>query len=386
MFLDTPQSTQMVLREGFCEFTWGQPDADLLPVEAMRQATSAALSRFGSDALAYGAAEGAVPLLAWIAERIGQTERLTVGLDECIGTAGNSDAIDQICTLFTTPGDIALVESPTYHLAVRILRDHKLDLRGVPVDEHGLQVDALRDILDELRREGQRAAVLYTIPTFHNPSGVNLSLERRRALVDLAADRGLLILEDDVYRELSYDGPAPPSLFGLAPRGTVLRLGSFSKTLAPGLRLGWINGEARQLRRLVDGGLRDSGGGPSFYAGMMVAGLCRAGEFDHQVARLKAAYMARRDALTRALAASLPDGCTFTTPGGGFFLWITLPAQVDAEALLKRAEAHKVTFIPGGRFCIDGRGTNQLRLAFSLMKPEALQEGARRLSAAIGER
>jgi DNA-binding transcriptional MocR family regulator len=383
MFIDAPQSTQMVLREGFREFTWGQPDATLLPVEAMQRATEAALAAFGSDALAYGAAEGAVPLLAWIKERIEQTEGLTVGFDECIGTAGNSDAIDQICTLFTSPGDVAIVESPTYHLAVRILRDHQLDLRVVPVDEHGLQVDALRRTLEDLSRAGKRAKLLYTIPTFHNPTGVNLTLERRRALVDLAGEHSLLILEDDVYRELAYDEPAPPSIFSLAPRGLVMRLGTFSKTLAPGLRLGWINGEAARLRRIVDGGLRDSGGGPSFYTGMMVAGLCRAGEFEIQVSRLKAAYLARRDALARALTASLPDGCTFVTPGGGFFLWVTLPPHLIAEDLLKRAEAHKVTFIPGNRFCIDGRGTNQLRLAFSQMKPDALADGARRLADAI---
>lgn len=383
MFIDAPQSTQMVLREGFREFTWGQPDADLLPVETMQRATAAALTAFGADALAYGAAEGAVPLLAWIADRVERTEGVRIALDECIGTAGNSDAIDQICTLFTAPGDVAIVESPTYHLAVRILRDHRLDLRAVPVDEHGLQVDMLRQTLDDLARAGTRAKLLYTIPTFHNPSGVNLSAERRRALVDLAVEHSLLVIEDDVYRELAYDEAAPASLFSLAPRGTVMRLGTFSKTLAPGLRLGWINGAAAALRRIVDGGLRDSGGGPSFYAGMVVAGLCRSGEFDPQLARVRAAYRARRDALVHALDASLPAGCTFVTPAGGFFLWVTLPPRVDAENLLKRAEAHKVTFIPGNRFCIDGRGTNQLRLAFSQMKPDALEDGARRLAAAI---
>jgi DNA-binding transcriptional MocR family regulator len=383
MFLDTPQSTQMVLREGFCEFTWGQPDPDLLPVEQMRRAADAALTTYGHEALSYGAAEGALPLLGWIHGRIQQREGHPVQFDECIGTAGNSDAIDQICTLFTSPGDVVLVESPTYHLAVRILRDHKLDLRAVPLDAHGLDIDALRDMLDTLARAGRGARMIYTIPTFHNPTGVSLSLDRRRAFVDLAAERHLLIVEDDVYRELSYDRPAPPSLFSMARRGTVLRLGSFAKTLAPGLRLGWINGEASQLRRLVDGGLRDSGGGPSFFAGMMVAALCRSGEFDAQVARLRAVYAERRNALAAALTAHLPEGCRFDVPAGGFFIWVSLPPHVDAEALLARAEAHQVTFIPGGRFCIDGRGTSHLRVAFSQMKPEALVEGARRLGAAL---
>ncbi|MDH4065266.1 MAG: PLP-dependent aminotransferase family protein, partial [Acidobacteriota bacterium] len=189
--------------------------------------------------------------------------------------------------------------------------------------------------------------------------------------------------EDDVYRELAYDGPAPPSLFSTAPRGTVLRMGSFAKSLAPGLRLGWINCSATQARRFADGGLRDSGGAPNFTAAMMVAALCRSGDFDAHVARLRTAYRERRDALAAALTAHLPPGCAFSTPGGGYFIWVELPVHIDGEALLERARSHKVSFLPGSRVCIDGRGRHCLRLAFSLMKPEALADGARRLAAAV---
>ncbi len=380
-----PPPTQMVLRDGYCEFDFGQPDPDLLPTSELRQAAAAALDTFGPDMLAYGAPEGAWPLLAWIQERVHQREGIAVGLDECVGTAGNSDAIDQVCTLFTQPGDVALVESPTYHLGLKILRDHRLDLRAVPVDADGLRVDALEDTLLQLEREGRKARLLYTIPTFHNPTGVNLAMDRRRAVVDLAARHGFLVLEDDVYRELSYDDVPPPSLFSLAPRGTVMRMGSFAKALAPGLRLGWLNCSAEQARRFADGGLRDSGGAPNFTAAMMVASLCRSGDFDTHVARLRAAYRERREALAAALTRHLPDGCAFITPGGGYFIWVTLPAGVDADAVLRSAEARRVTFIPGSRVCIDGGGDNFLRLAFSLMKPDQLEEGARRLGTAIAD-
>lgn len=378
-----PPSTQMVLRDGYCEFNFGQPDPDLLPVAELRRAAVAALDTFGPDMLVYGAPEGAWPLLAWIQERVRQREGIAVTLDECVGTAGNSDAIDQVSTLFTRPGDVVLVESPTYHLGLRILRDHHLDLRAVPVDVHGLRVDALEATLAGLQREGKKPRLLYTIPTFHNPTGVNLAMDRRQAVVDLAARHGFLVLEDDVYRELAYDGAAPPSLFGLAPRGTVMRMGSFAKSLAPGLRLGWLNCSAEQAHRFADGGLRDSGGAPNFAAAMMVASLCRSGEFDAHVARLRSAYRERRDALAAALTRHLPEGCSFNTPGGGYFIWVTLPERVDADAVLQAADAHRVTFIPGGRVCIDGRGRQGLRLAFSLMKPDHLEEGARRLGAAI---
>ena len=378
-----PPFTQMVLRDGYYEFNFGQPDPDLLPLEAMRRAPAAALQTFGSEMLAYGAPEGAWPLLGWIRERIEAREGIGVSLDECIGTGGNSDAIDQVCTLFTEPGEVAFIESPTYHLGLKILRDHRLELRSVPTDRDGMQVDALEDQLRETARQGRRARLIYTIPTFHNPTGVNLSPERRQRLVDLAAAHGLIVLEDDVYRELAYDGISPPSLFSIAPRGTVIRMGSFAKSLAPGLRLGWANCSAEQARRFSDGGLRDSGGAPNFSAAMMVAALCAAGDFDAHGVRLREAYRERRDALAGALRQSLPGGCTFTVPGGGYFIWVTLPPHVDAEALLQHADQNKVSFIPGTRLTVDGRGRSALRLSFALMKPPALIEGARRLCQVI---
>jgi DNA-binding transcriptional MocR family regulator len=373
----------MVLREGYCEFTFGQPDPDLLPVEAMRRAPSAALDVFGTDLLAYGAPEGAWPLLGWIRDRVEVREGVAVSLEECIGTAGNSDAIDQVCTLFTSPGDIAFVESPTYHLGVRILQDHRLDLRPIPTDADGLRVDLLAAALEGLQREGRRARLLYTIPTFHNPTGVSLSAERRRDLVDLAARHELLVLEDDVYRELVYDGEAPPSLFSLAPRGTVIRLGSFAKALAPGLRLGWINCSAEQARRFADGGLRDSGGGPNHATAMMVAALCRSGDFDAHGDYLRAAYRERRDALAGALRETLPPGASFAVPRGGYFIWVTLPSRFDTDAILSRAAGHKVTYLPGSRVSLDGGNRHALRLSFALLKPPQLTEGARRLGALI---
>lgn len=380
-----PPSTQMVLREGYCEFNFGQPDPDLLPVDAIRRASGAALDAFGADLLAYGAPEGAWPLLGWIRDRIETREGLAVSLDECLGTAGNSDAIDQVCTLFTEPGDIAFVESPTYHLGLKILRDHRLDLRPIPIDREGLRVDVLADQLGRLAAEGRKARLLYTIPTFHNPTGVNLSAARRQALVDLAVEHEFLVLEDDVYRELAYDGPAPPALFGLAPRGTVIRLGSFAKSLAPGLRLGWINCSRDQALRFADGGLRDSGGAPNFSAAMLVAALCRAGDFDAHGERLRAAYRERRDTLAAALRQALPPGATFDLAGGGYFIWVTLPASFDTTALLAGADRYKVSFIPGARLSADGGNRQSLRLSFALMKPAQLAEGARRLGALLAE-
>lgn len=381
--LDSPQSTQLVLRPGIIELNWGHPDPALLPVEAVSRAAAAMLGKMGGDALAYGAAGGAGPLMAWLRDRIKQTEGQTITLDEIVITAGNSDAVDQICTLFTSPGDVVMVESPTYHLALRIMNDHPLTLVSVPVDEQGLQVELLAQQVRGLKGQGKTVRMLYSIPTYHNPTGVCLSDGRRRALVELAMTEGFFIAEDDVYRELSYDSPAPASLWSIAPRGVVFRMGSFAKSLAPGLRLGWLNGSPEQMRRIADSGLRDSGGGVNHFAAMAVSELCAGGGFDKQVERFKAEYRQRRDTLLDALAEHLPAGCSWKKPGGGFFIWVTLPEDMDAAALAAKAEAAGMAYVPGVRFHLDGRGSNTLRLAFSLYPPGELAKAAGRLGEAI---
>jgi DNA-binding transcriptional MocR family regulator len=374
---------QLYIRPDLIDLTWGHPPLDLLPVEAMQRASVAALDRYGGQALTYGYMAGPGPLLDWLRARIGQQEGCTPNSDEIMITGGNSQALDQILTLCSEPGDTVLVESPTYHLAVRILRDHPVKLVAVPVDQAGLNVDALAQILVDLRRAGVKPRLFYTIPTYHNPTGVCLSLARRQALVELAASEGFLIVEDDVYRELSYDGPAPPSLWSLAPAGVVARMGSFSKSLAPGLRLGWLTAGQETIARIVKGGLLDSGGGINHFTALVVTEFCVSGHYDAQVAKLQTTYRAQRDAMVAAFAAYLPAGCSWYTPGGGFFAWVMLPEGIASADLLPAAEAHGVSFIPGERFHLAGGGENTLRLAFSLYPPAALVEGVQYLGAGL---
>jgi DNA-binding transcriptional MocR family regulator len=381
---DLLPTIQMIRRTGIIDLSWGHPAPELLPVDLIRQAAAAMLGRAGIEALTYGADQGAGPLLDWLRARIGRTEGRVPAADEIVITAGNSDALEQICALWASPGDVVLVESPTYHLAVRIMRDHPLELVPVAADESGLRVDALAAAVASLRRTGRRPRMLYLVPTFHNPTGVSLSPARRAALVELAAAEELLIVEDDVYRELAYDGPAPPSLWSMARPGVVARMGSFAKALAPGLRLGWLTGGPALMQRLIGSGLRDSGGGTSHFAAMVVAELCISGRFEEHVARLRVAYRARRDALLQALATHLPPGYRAATPAGGYFVWVTLPQGLNTAELLPQAEAVGLSFLPGARFHMEaGRGTNALRLAFSLHTPEELAEAARLLGQVI---
>jgi DNA-binding transcriptional MocR family regulator len=376
-------NTQMLQRPGIIDLAWGHPSPTLLPLAELQRAAVSMIERRGAAALAYGAEQGAGPLLAWLHERISRIEGRALAPDEITTTAGNSDALDQICALWTKPGDVVLVETPTYHLAVRIMRDHPLDLVPVTADEFGLRIDALAETIARLRGAGRRPRMLYLVPTLNNPTGASLSTERRAALVEMAATEDFLIVEDDVYRELSYDGPAPPSLWSLAESGVVARLGSFAKTLAPGLRVGWLTGGRGLVRRLVESGLRDSGGGVNHFAAMVAAEFSAEGRFETHVAGLRAAYQARRDALLAGLAARLPAGCGVRVPAGGYFIWVTLPDGLDAKALLPHAEAQGVSYLPGSRFHLDGGGASALRLAFSYYSEQELIEAARRLAAAL---
>ena len=378
--------TQAVLDDAVIDLGIGQPDPDLLPVGDLRAAASRVFDRYGPDVLGYGAPAGPPPTIAFIRARLALTDARTPALDEIVTTAGNSHGLEQTVTLTTRPGDVVLVESPTYHLALRILRDHPVELVGIASDEGGLRVDAVESALADVRRRGGAARLLYTVPTFNNPTGRSLAPERRHALVDLAAAEGLTIVEDDTYRELVYDGPTPPSLWSLAEPGTVIRLGSFSKSLSPGLRAGYITADAAMAARFVDSGLLDSGGGISHLSSIVVAEFAADGSYAANVERLRAAYRARRDALVDALRETVGDRARFEVPDGGYFVWVRLPEGVQSDGLGAAARAAGVDFVPGRVFHTDGdvaREGEAIRLAFSRYPADRIAEGIRRLARVV---
>jgi 2-aminoadipate transaminase len=375
---------QFVNRPGIIDLAWGHPDPELLPVEGLRNASARVFDRYGADALNYGYAAGPGPLIAWLCERLGEVDGRAPRPDEVVVSAGTSQALDLLTTLFTKPGDIVLVESPTYHLAVRILRDHPLELVPIATDQDGIQVDALHERLADLKRDKRRVAFLYTVPTYNNPTGVSLAMNRRRELAQLAAAENLIIIEDDAYRELSYDGPAPPSLWSLGEPTTMIRLGSFAKSLAPGLRSGFITAAAATARRIRDSGVLDSGGAISHFSSLVVAEFAGTGEYSRNVERLRAAYRQRRDALLAALSEHLKDLASWERPAGGYFAWLNLFESRSATGFLGAAEAEGTAFMPGTAFYLGARdGAGALRLSFSRYPPEALAEGARRLGKAL---
>jgi 2-aminoadipate transaminase len=244
-------------------------------------------------------------------------------------------------------------------------------------------------VLEQLKRSGRTPRLLYTIPTFHNPTGVCLADERRRTLLQIAAEERLLVVEDDVYRELSYEGASPASLWALAHEvpgavDYVVRLGSFSKTLAPGLRCGFLTAGATLAERFAQSGLCDSGGCPSQFTACLVAQMMLDGSYDENAARVRSAYAERCRALLSGLRESLPAGCSTTSTTGGFFVWVGLPDGLTAAQVLPFAEARGVSFIGGSRFSVGG-SEQGIRLAFTMFPPDTLREAAARLGEAITE-
>ena len=361
------------------DMTWGHPAPALLPAEALQQAVTKALADGGLTALPYGAEQGYGRLIELLCARIGHLEGVAPPPTRLAITGGISQAIDHLCTLLTKPGDIALVEAPTYHLALRILRDRGLRMVAVPADEQGMCLDTLAETIGELAARGERARLFYSVPTSSNPAGGLMGVERRVALAELAAAHDLILLEDDAYREIYFADPPPPAIATLCPDAPVVRLGSFAKCLAPGLRLGWITAPEELVIRWRKSGLLDSGGGVNHFTSCAVAELVASGELDRNTERLRAAYRQRRDTLLAALAAHLPTGSSVGPTAGGFFAWVRLPAGYDTTAMLPIAEEAGVAYIPGERFFANGSGHEYLRLSFSLLPLDQLTEGVRRL-------
>jgi DNA-binding transcriptional MocR family regulator len=374
---------QFVERQGILDLGWGHPRPGLLPVRQWQEAGSAALDTYGWQALTYGHAAGPQPLVDWLAEHIGTVDGATASPGEFFVTAGASHALTLSASVLAEPGDIALVDVPTYHYALRVLRDHGMQVVPVPQDSAGIDVEALSELVDRLRRDGRRIALLYLVPTFGNPTGRSLPEPRRTELVRFARAAGVTIVEDDTYRELGYAGAPPTSLWAADPGGPVVRIGSFSKTVAPGLRLGFVQAGPHILDRLTGIGYVDSGGGLNHSVALTMAVFARSGAYAEHVAEVRTAYQVQRDALVDGLRAGAP-GLDVPSPAGGWFLWVPLPAGTTAESLLAVAERNGVSFAEGARFYPgSGFGHDHIRLSFSLLSPAELTDAAARLAAAI---
>lgn len=371
------QTAQMHVDPSVIDLGVGQPQYSLLPLEQMRRAAEQCFAQNDPGFLQYGAEQGDGYLRISLAQFLTQEYEMPVSPDNLFITNGASQGLDLICTLYTVPGDTIFVEEPSYFLALRIFADHRLRIVPLPMDQDGLIIEALEEKLKETR-----PAFLYTIPTFQNPSGYTLSAERRSRLVQLGQEYNFRIVADEVYHLLSFAGKPPKPLASYAGQGSIISLGSFSKILAPGLRLGWIQTDPEHTRSLVGCGLVDSGGGLNPFTSGIVRGLFANDGLNENIRRLRSIYQERAAAMDLALQKYIP-GAAYRAPQGGYFFWVRLPGGRDAEALMQRAEEEKVSYRPGVRFSSERGLRDFVRLCFAFYEAEELAEGIKRLKRAL---
>ncbi|HSC30450.1 MAG TPA: PLP-dependent aminotransferase family protein [Gemmatimonadaceae bacterium] len=340
-----------------------------------------ALSEFRAETLQYAPRPGLPELRAWIADHM-RADGASLNASNVLVTNGAKHALELVCRLMIDEGDAVVVTLPTYFSAIPIIRSFGATFVEVPQDANGMDVDALATVLDRAAAAGRAPKFIYNVPDFHNPTGVTMPFERRRALVELARRYGVLLVEDSPYRKVRFEGDSVPSLKSLDAEGSaVIQLGTFSKLLAPGLRVGWAAGAPDLLARMAQ--LKtDAGSCP--LTQRVILEFCRAGRLDAHTTRVQETYRAHRDRMVRAFERQLPE-VSFQTPNGGYYLWLSLPPGVDGDALARRAADAGVIVIAGSRFFANGGGDQRgrfIRVAFSHAGLDEIDEGVRRLAAA----
>ena len=369
------RSTQVDRSADSINFGIGQPDFELLPHALMRQVAAERFAEGDTELLNYGFPQGDGRFRWALADFLSRGYGTEVHPQQLMITAGASQALNLICTLFTRPGDTVFVEEPSYFLALRILQeDHRLNAVPIPTDEHGLMLPAVEEALTR-----HRPTFLYTIPTYQNPTGRTLSESRRQHLLALAEEHDFLIVADEVYHLLDFGTPPPAPFASAADTGRVLSLGSFSKILAPGLRLGWVQSTVQRARQFAASGLVDSGGGLNHFTSNLVRVALEGGGQRDYLDGLRRAYRQRVEAMDAALHKHIGDRATWTVPAGGYFFWLTCAENLDTTALLDAAAAAKVGFLPGPRCSSVGGQSNCLRLCFAHYGVAEIEEGVGRL-------
>jgi 2-aminoadipate transaminase len=369
-------------RPEIVSFAGGMPATSALDMDAVEDVVARVIRDAGATALQYGGGQGRPELRERLVE-VMHHEGVPAHADDLIVTVGGQQALELIASCFIDPGDVVLAEGPTYVGGIGALSSLQAEVRHVPTDDDGMQVDLLEDALRQLAAEGRRAKYVYTIPTHQNPAGVTLSVERRHRLAELAEQHDLLILEDNPYGLLDFAGRTFPSLRELAPE-RVIYVGTVSKTFAPGVRTGWIAAPHPVRDKLVL--LREAADlCPSNLTGMVVESWLADQPWREQIKRFRAVYHEKAELMLRALDTEMPPGVHWTRPAGAFYVWLTVPRGIDTSDLLAKAIQHRVAYVPGRGFYADGAGGDQLRLCFSYPSTDRIAEGVIRLGELLHE-
>ena len=361
----------------------GMPNLSALPLDAVGKLMGELVQTRGAQALQYGSGQGDPHLRELICE-VMALEGIEASSEDVVVTVGSQQALDLVTRVFVDPGDVVLAEAPSYVGALSTFSAYQAEVVHVAMDEQGLVPEALRETLAAVQAAGKRAKFLYTVPNFHNPAGTTLVEQRRDEVLAICQRAGLMVLEDNPYGLLGFDGPPTPAIRARGGQDDVLYLGSFSKTFAPGLRVGWVLAPHAVREKLVLAAEAAVLCPPTFNQ-LAVAEYLSTQDWQGQVRAFTAMYRERRDALLDALRQQMPAGASWTHPTGGFYVWVTLPSGLDAKVLLPRAVTARVAFVPGTAFFADGTGNAHLRLSYCYPEPDRIREGVRRLATVLQE-
>ena len=369
-------------RDDVISLAGGLPDTSTFPSDSYAALMRTVATESCARALQYGPTEGFQRVKQCIAQ-VMAAEGTSIDTDEILVTTGGQQVIDLVCKTLVDPGDVIVTEAPTYPGAIPTFCAYQADVVQVTMDRDGMRVEDLEVLLDSLEREGRRPKFIYTVPNFHNPAGVTMSLERRRELVRIAGERELLILEDNPYGLLRYEGEPLPTLHSLDDE-FVIYASTFSKILSPGLRLGWAAAPSPILHKMQIG-KQGSDLSSSSISQYFVAAYFDAGPWEDYIRSLLEIYRRRRDVMLDALAEHFPREAQWTHPQGGLFIWATMPDYIDTTDLLARALQEHVAFVPGRAAYMDGRGGSSMRLNFSGVSEDLIREGVRRIGEVVRE-
>ncbi|MCX6664975.1 MAG: PLP-dependent aminotransferase family protein [Euryarchaeota archaeon] len=363
-------------------FAGGLPSPKSFPIEDLQGIVHSVLQNHGKDALQYGSTEGLPTLREVIAERAMKDGMKNITKDNVIITSGSQQALDIVGKLFLNPGDTAIVGLPSYLGGINAFRTYESNLIGVPVDKDGMDMDLLEEKIKELEKNDIQPKFIYTIPTFQNPAGVVLSESRRKKMIDIALEHDLLIIEDDPYGKLRFDISAMKPIKALDDENCVVYLSTFSKILAPGLRLAWMIASDDVMRKVAV--CKQALDLCSSTFGQFIANeFMRSGSMDLHIMRIVEMYKPKRDTMMKSMEAYFPDGYECNRPKGGMFAWVTLPEGIDTEIMFLDAIKQKVAYVHGKAFHVDGGGGRSMRLNFSYPTNEQIEEGMKRLGSVI---
>jgi len=378
------ETLKIIQRSNVISLAGGMPDPATFPAKEINQVTQQILAKNSACALQYSSTEGLPELreliLNWFSE-----DNKKLGLDNIVITSGSQQGLDLMSKVLLNPGDIVIVELPSYLAALNAFRSYGGEMKGISMDNEGVEVDILEETLTQLKKEGQKVKFIYTISNFQNPAGVTMSLPRRKRVLEIARKFEVFILEDNPYDKLRFEGEPLPSIYSLDNEGYVISLGTFSKILCPGLRLAWVLGDKKIIEKIVI--MKQATDlCTTILNQLIVYEYCRQNDIDKNIESNIKIYRKKRDVMLKALSKYFPSEASWTKPEGGFFVFVTLPEYIDVDVMFPEAIEEGVAYVSGSAFFANGKGKNTMRLSFCYPKEEDIEEGIKRLGKVIKKR